>query len=56
MRPGYPIKDKLEKSQSRILNHPKLKNKTNNNKKMMNKSDIKIKWNKTMRDKIKKIK
>jgi hypothetical protein len=43
MRPGYPIKDKLEKSQSRILNHPKLKNKTNDKKKMMNKSDIKIK-------------
>jgi hypothetical protein len=33
MRPGYPIKGKLEKSQSRILNHSKLKNKTNNNKK-----------------------
>jgi hypothetical protein len=33
MRPDYPIKDKLEKLQSRILNHSKLKNKTNNNKK-----------------------
>jgi hypothetical protein len=31
IRLGYPLQEKPEKSQSKILNHLNLKNKTNNN-------------------------
>jgi len=57
MKMDYPIEVMhTRKNHEKNSNHPKLTNKKNSNQKIMTKSGIKIKWNKTKRDEIWKIK